>query len=33
MFDKGLVVRRICDGSFIQFILRSASSRDPMSLD
>ena len=30
MFDEGLIVRSICDGSFIQLILRSASSRDPI---
>ena len=33
MFDEGLIVRRICDCSFIQLVLRGASCRDAMSLD
>jgi hypothetical protein len=33
MLDEGLVVRSICDGSFIQLVLRSTSRGDSMSLD
>jgi hypothetical protein len=33
VLDEGFVVRRICDGPFIQLVLRGASCRDAMSLD
>ena len=33
VLDEGFIVRCICDGPFIQLVLRGASCRDAMSLD
>ena len=33
MLDEGFVVCSVCDGPFIQFVLRGASCRDPTSFN